>query len=227
MLAATSGTPLTRVQASHLLSQVTTFIKRRPLVVLGAADELSHLTPWYLDLHNMSVTNSQRPDDTILDYHPLTKRAVELQTRLDVFKRDFNLFYAKALRSYGKWRNDSTPPAVGSVVYILDKTRPKVNFLQKFKLGRIVKYLSEHTVELVYVRQSAETTQGLISSIRTGQAPVLSLKTTIRDLRSLGLLIDPKEELAWANGLDIDQLMVATPARPETTTTDTTNPLKN
>ena len=87
----------------------------------------------------MSVTNSQRPDETLLNYHPLTTRAVELQTRLEVFKRDFNLFYARALRSYGKW----------------------------------------HTVELVYVKQSAETTQCLISSIRMGQAPVLSLKTTI------------------------------------------------
>ena len=152
MLAATSGTPLTRVQASHLLSQATAFINRRPLVVLGAADELGHLTPWYLDIHNMSVTNSQRPDNTLLDYHPLTTRAVELQTRLEVFKRDFNLFYARALRRYGKWRNDSTPPSVGSLVYI--------------QLGRIVRYLSEHTMELVYIKQSAETTQGLIGSIR-------------------------------------------------------------
>ena len=86
--------------------------------------------------------------------------------------------------------------------------------------------LSDITVELVYARQLAKTTQGLISSIRTGRAPVLSLKTTIRDLRSLGLLIDPKEESAWANGLDIDQMMVATPAHPETTTTET-NPLEN
>ena len=179
MLAATSGTPLTRVQASHLLSQATAFINRRPLVVLGAADELGHLNPWYLDLHNMSVTNSQRPDNTLLNYHPLTTRAVELQTRLEVFKRDFNLFYARALCSYGKWQNDSMPPSVGSVVYILDKALPKVNFLQKFQLGRIVRYLSEHTVELVYVKQSAETTQGLIGSIRRGQAPVLSLKTII------------------------------------------------
>ena len=62
--------------------------------------------------------------------------------------------------------------------------------------------------------------------MRTGQAPDLSLKTTIRDLQSLGLLIDPNEESAWANGLDIDQMMVATPARPETTTTET-NPLDN
>ena len=149
MLAATLGTQMTRVQVSQLLSQATAFINRRPLVVLGAADKLGHLTPWYLDGHNMSVTNSQRPDDTLLNYHPLTTQAMELQTRLEVFKRNVNLFYAKALCSYGKWRNDSMPPSIGSVVYILDKALTKVNFLQKFQLGRIVRYLSDHTVELV------------------------------------------------------------------------------
>ena len=45
LLAPTSGTLLTRTQASHLLSQATVFINRRPLVVLGAADQLGHLPP--------------------------------------------------------------------------------------------------------------------------------------------------------------------------------------
>jgi len=125
LLAPTSGTPLTRTQASHLLSQATAFINRRPLVVLGAADQLGHLTPWYLSSDNMSVNSSQLPDDNLLDYHPLTRRAVELQTRLEVFKLDFNTFYARSLRSYGKWRQDKATPSIGSIVYILDKTLPK------------------------------------------------------------------------------------------------------
>ena len=134
-----------KLEKHELLSQATAFINRRPLVVLGAADKLGHLIPWYLDGHNMSVTNSQRPDDTLLNYHPLTTRAVELQTRLEVFKRDINLFYARALCSYGKLRNDSTTPSVGSEIYIFDKASPKVNFLQRFALGRTTKYLRDNT----------------------------------------------------------------------------------
>ena len=154
-LAPTSGTSLTRTQASHLLWQATAFINRHPLVVLGAADRLGHLTPWYLSSDNMSVKSSQLPDDTLLNYHPLRKRAVELQTRLEVFKQDFNTFYAQSLR---KWRHTNYTPSVGSIVYILDKTLPKQNFLQKFAVGKITRYLSDHTVELTYVKQSPEMT---------------------------------------------------------------------
>ena len=46
MLAPTGGTPLTRVQASNLLSMACCFINKRPLVVMGASDELGYLTPW-------------------------------------------------------------------------------------------------------------------------------------------------------------------------------------
>ena len=140
---------------------------------------------------------------------------MELQTRLEIFKRDFNTFYARALRSYGKWRNNSATPSVGSVVYILDKATPKLNFLQKFAVGRITKYLSDHTVEVAYVKQSPEATQGLIGSIRTGLAPAFGLKTCTCDLRSLGLLVDPLEDSAWARGVDIDQLLVTEAVDPE------------
>ena len=162
----------------------------------------------------MSVNNSQLPDDALLNYHPLTRQAVELQTRLEVFKRDFNTFYARSLRSYGKWRHNNATPSVGSIVYILDKTLPKQNFLQKFTVGKITKYLSDHTVELSYVKQSPEMTQGLIGSVRTGQPKTFNLKTCTRDLRSLGLLVDPSENSAWDKGVDIDQLMVTEPEAP-------------
>jgi len=214
LLAPTAGAPLTRTQASHLLSQATAFINRRPLVVLGAADQLGHLSPWYLSSDNMSVNSSQLPDDALLNYHPLTKRAVELQTRLEVFKRDFNTFYARSLRSYGKWRNNNAPPSIGSIVYILDKTLPKQNFLQTFTVGKITRYLSDHTVELKYVKQSPEMTQGFIGSVRTGKPKTFSLKTCTRDLRSLGLLVDPSENSAWNKGVDIDQLMVTESVEP-------------
>ena len=103
---------------------------------------------------------------------------------------------------------------VGSIVYILDKTLPKQNFLQKFTVGKITRYLSDHTVELTYVKQSPEMTQGFIGSVRTGQPKTFNLKTCTRDLRSLGLLVDPSENSAWDKGVDIDQLMVIAPAAP-------------
>ena len=89
---------------------------------MGAADDLGYLTAWYLSAHNMDVDNSQKTDDILLNFHPLTKRAVELQTRLEVFERDFNIFYSKSLKTYGKWKTNSETPAIGSIVYILDKT---------------------------------------------------------------------------------------------------------
>ena len=169
MLAPRAGTPITRVQAAHLLSMACSFVNKRPLVVMGAADDLGYLTAWYLSVHNMDVDNSQKNDNILLNFHPLTKRAIELQTRLEVFKREFNIFYSRSLKSFGKWKTNSESPAIGSIVYILDKTTDKANFLQKFKLGRISKYLSQHTVELNYMNQSEKegTTQDLIKELRT------------------------------------------------------------
>ena len=54
-------------------------------------------------------------------------------------------------------------------------------------------------------------TQGFIGSVRTGQPKTFNLKTCTRDLRSLGLLVDPSENSAWDKGVDIDQLMVIKP----------------
>jgi hypothetical protein len=91
---------------------------------------------------------------------------------------------------------------------------PKQNFLQTFTVGKITRYLSDHTVELKYVKQSPEMTQGFIGSVRTGKPKTFSLKTCTRDLRSLGLLVDPSENSAWNKGVDIDQLMVTEPVEP-------------
>ena len=209
MLAPRGGAPLTRVQAANLISMACSFINKRPLVVMGAADGLGYLTPWYLSGHNMEVDNSQKTDNILLNFHPLTKRAVELQTRLEVFKWDFNIFYSKALRTYGKWRTNSETPSTGSIVYILDKTTTKANFLQRFRLGRISRYLSPHTVELDFMNQTEKEgiTQGLIKSLRTGQAAKVTLKKCVRDLRDLSIIIDPNKESAWAKGVDVDQLV--------------------
>ena len=209
MLAPRGGAPLTRVQAANLISMACSFINKRPLVVMGAADGLGYLTPWYLSGHNMEVDNSQKTDNILLNFHPLTKRAVELQTRLEVFKRDFNIFYSKALRTYGKWRTNSETPSIGSIVYILDKTTTKANFLQRFRIGRISRYLSPHTVELDFMNQTEKEgiTQGLIKSLRTGQAAKVTLKKCVRDLRDLSVIIDPNKESAWAKGVDVDQLV--------------------
>ena len=208
MLAPRGGT-LTGVQAANLLSTVCSFINKRPLLVMGASDGLGYLTPWYLSGHNMEVDNSQKTDNILLNFHPLTKRAVELQTRLEAFKRNFNIFYSKALKTYGKWRTNSEPPTIGSIVHILDKTTTKVNFLQKLRLGRISKYLSPHTVELDFMNQSKRegTTQGLIKSLRTGEAAKVTLKKCVRYLRDLSVIIDPNKESAWAKGVDVDQLI--------------------
>ena len=150
----------------------------------------------------MSVNNSQSQDDTIINYHPLTTLAVELQTRLETFKRDFNTFYAQRLRSYRKWRTggQGDRPRISSIVFILDKVLPKANFLQKFTLGRMTAYKSEHTVELTYVAPNSNTASSLVRTIRTGQpgqAPGIIIKTTTRDLRSLAILVDPTKESAW------------------------------
>ena len=104
MLAPRAGTPIIRVQAANLLSMACSYVNKRPLVVMGAADDLGHLTAWYLSVHNIDVENSQKTDNILLNFHPLTKMAVELQTRLEVFKRDFNIFYSRSLKSYGKWK---------------------------------------------------------------------------------------------------------------------------
>ena len=81
-------------------------------------------------------------------------------------------------------------------------------------MEKITRYLSDHTVELTYVKQSTEMTQGFIGSVRTGQHKTFNLKTCTRDLRSLGLLVDPSENSAWDKGVDIDQLMVIKPVDP-------------
>ena len=171
MMASRGGTPITRVQAANLLSMACSFVNKKPLV-MGAGDELGYLTPWYLSGQNMEVDNSHKADNILLNFHSLTKRAVELQTRLDAFKRDFNIFYNKVLRTYGKWKTNSEPPTIGSIVYILDKTTAKANFLQKFRLGHISRYLSQHTVELTYMNQS-EKEGRKVSSGNYGQGDLL------------------------------------------------------
>ena len=50
-------------------------------------------------------------------------------------------------------------------------------------------------------------TQGLIKSLRTGQAAKVTLKKCVRDLRDLSVIIDPNKESAWAKGVDVDQLV--------------------
>ena len=209
MLAPRAGAPITRVQAANLLEMACSFVNKRPLVVMGVADDLGHLTPWYLSVHNMDVNKSPKIDNILLNFHPLTKRAVDLQTRLEAFKRDFNIFYGKSLRSFGKWKVNSETPAIGSIVFILDKTMGKANFLQRFKLGRITKYVSQHTVELSYMNQSEKerTSQDLIKGVRTKQPTKISTKTCIRDLRSLSVIVDPSMDSEWSKGVDIDQLI--------------------
>ena len=181
MSAPRAGTPITRVQAANLLAMACSYVNKRPLVVMGAADDLGHLTAWFLSVHNMDVDNSQKTDNILLNFHPLTKRAVELQTRLEVFKRDFNIFYRKSLKSYGKWKFNSETPAIGSIVFILEKTTDKANFLQGFKSGRITIYLSQHTVELKYMNQSEKesTYQDLIKQVRIGRPTKVPSKNVL------------------------------------------------
>ena len=176
---------------------------------MGATDELGYLAPWYLSGQNMEVDNSHSADNILLNFHPLTKRAVKLQTRLEAFKRDFNIFYRKALRTYGKWKTNSEPPTIRSIVHILDKTTTKANFLQKFRLGHTSKYLSQHPVELTYMNQSEKegTTQNLIKELRTGKSAKVTLKKCVRDLRDISVIIDPSKESEWAKGVDVDQLI--------------------
>ena len=76
MLVPRGGTPLTRVQAANKLSMACSFINNMPFVVMGAVDGVGYLIPCYISAQNMDVKNSKKADNILLNFHPLTKRAV-------------------------------------------------------------------------------------------------------------------------------------------------------
>ena len=204
-----AGSLLTPLQAASTLSQSVAFINERPLMIYGIRNQLGHLTPWFLSPRSISVYHSQVVSENPLLENPLSRRAVEGQRRLEVFKRDFNIFYHRQMVRFGKWATEEERPSVGSVVLILDKEKGKSHFLQKFKVGRLTRFLSDHTCELEYVRQDPEVTAKLVRSLQS-TSPAwkshyqVTTKTCIRDIKGLSILVDGSQPDQWQDGLDVD-----------------------
>ena len=192
-----AGGLLTPVQASSLLSCVVAYVNERPLVIHTSPDTLGQLSPWYLSARNISATHSGILDTFQLPEDRLTERAVEAQRRLERFKKEFDIFFLKKLIKFGKWNHRDPSPKVGSTCLILDKKKEKTNFFQRFRLGRITKYLSDHVVELRYVRQDPEVTAQLLHHLRAGtwkEGYQVKSFTCERDLRAVAVLALPSSE---------------------------------
>ena len=207
-----AGSLLTPLQAASVLSQSVAFINERPLMIYGAQNQLGHLTPWFLSPRSISVYHSQVVSENPLLENPLSKRAVEGQRRLEVFKRDFNVFYHRQMVKFGKWAKEEEKPQIGSIVLILDKQKGKAHFLQRFKVGRLTRFLSDHTCELEYIRQDPEVTARLVQSLQSASPSwkshyQVSTKTCTRDMKGLAVLVDSSQPDQWQDGLDIDLIM--------------------
>ena len=207
-----AGSLLTPLQAASVLSQSVAFINERPLMIYGIKNQLGHLTPWFLSPRSISVYHSQVVSENPLLENPLSKRAVEGQRRLEVFKRDFNIFYHKQMVKFGKWAKEEEKPQIGSIVLILDKQKGKAHFLQRFKVGRLTRFLSDHTCELEYIRQDPEVTARLVQSLQSASPSwkshyQVSTKTCTRDIKGLSILVDSSQPDQWRDGLDIDLIM--------------------
>ena len=207
-----AGSLLTPLQAASVLSQSVAFINERPLMIYGAQNQLGHLTPWFLSPRSISVYHSQVVSENPLLENPLSKRAVEGQRRLEVFKRDFNVFYHRQMVKFGKWAKEEEKPQIGSIVLILDKQKGKAHFLQRFKVGRLTRFLSDHTCELEYIRQDPEVTARLVQSLQSASPSwkshyQVSTKTCTRDVKGLAVLVDSSQPDQWQDGLDIDLIM--------------------
>ena len=192
-----AGGLLTPVQATSLLSCVVAYVNERPLVIHTSPDTLGQLSPWYLSARNISATHSGILDTFQLPEDRLTERAVEAQRRLERFKKEFDIFYLKKLIKFGKWNHSDPNPKVGSTCLILDKKKEKTNFFQRFRLGRITKYLSDHVVELRYVRQDPEVTAQLLHHLRAGtwkEGYQVNSFICERDLKAVAVLALPSTE---------------------------------
>ena len=199
MLHDMAGGLLTPLQASSLLACAVAYIAERPLVLHSCPDTMGTLAPWYLTARSISVTHSGVLDTFQLEEDHLTERAVEAQRRLERFKKEFDVFYSRQLVKFGRWNHGDPVPKVGSVCLILDKKEGKRHFLQKFRLGRISEFLSEHLVELHYVRQEPEVTAQLLKNLRAGAnawRSVYKVKTLTckRDLKAVAVLAGPQQE---------------------------------
>ena len=212
MLQQSAGGLLTPLQASAILSEAVAHINERPLVIHVAPDDRGVLTPWFLSARNMSTFHSQNVElNEDLD-HPLSRRAFQAQQRLDLFKGMFNVYYFKEMVKFGHWNTKGKQPAVGDVVLVLDKTKPKAHFLQKFQLGRIRRFISEHVCEIDFVKQDQKVTSALIRGLRSRSQDwrenyKVKISTCTRDLRSITIVCAHSQEGELRKGFEID-LMV-------------------
>ena len=219
MLQHTAGGLLTPLQASSILSCAVAHINERPLIVHGAPDEMGILTPWFLSARNMSTFHSQQVEEQDNLEHSLSRRAFQAQERLDLFRGVFNVFYHKEMVKFGHWNTQGKRPEVGDVCLILDKVKGKAHFLQKFQLGRIREFTSEHICEVDFVKQNPEVTAALIRDLRSQTGDwrrryQVKLSSCTRDVRSLAILSSQAQEQRLKKGLEVD-LLVTQPGPEE------------
>ena len=211
MLKENAGGLLTPLQASSILSCAIAHINERPLIVHGSPDEVGVLTPWFLSHRNMSVSHSQIVDSGGQLENPLSRRAFQAQQRLDMFKGLFDVFYHRQLVRFGKWNTQGRQPRVGDTCLILDKQRPKVNFISRFQLGRVKSFTSKHVCEIAFVKQTPQVTAALVKDLKNGSPDwrkkyQVQTSTCTRDVRQLSI-ITSSQERELERGVDIDMFV--------------------
>ena len=79
-------------------------------------------------------------------------------------------------------------------------------------VGRLTRFLSDHTCELEYVRQDPEVTAKLVRSLQSASPAwkshyQVTIKTCTRDTKGLSILVDGSQPDQWQDGLDVDLLI--------------------
>ena len=212
MLQPSAGGLMTPLQASSILSLAVAHVNERPLVIHGSPDERGILTPWFLSARNMSTFHSQEIEDQGDLQHPLSRRAFQAQERLEMFKGLFNIFYHKEFVKLGRWRTQGKTPEVGDVCLVLDKTKGKAHFLQKFQLGRISSLKNNSTCEVAFLKQNPDVTAALIRDLRAQSKDwrkryKVKTSTCTRDLKGLAIVSSQGQEKQLERGLEVDLLI--------------------
>ena len=212
MLQPSAGGLMTPLQASSILSLAVAHVNERPLVIHGSPDERGILTPWFLSARNMSTFHSQEIEDQGDLQHPLSRRAFQAQERLEMFKGLFNIFYHKEFVKLGRWRTQGKTPEVGDVCLVLDKTKGKAHFLQKFQLGRISSLRNNSTCEVAFLKQNPDVTAALIRDLRAQSKDwrkryKVKTSTCTRDLKGLAIVSSQGQEKQLERGLEVDLLI--------------------
>ena len=121
------------------------------------------------------------------------------------------MFYHRQLVRFGKWNTQGRQPRVGDTCLILDKQRPKVNFISRFQLGRVKSFTSKHVCEIAFVKQTPQVTAALVKDLKNGSPDwrkkyQVQTSTCTRDVRQLSI-ITSSQERELERGVDIDMFV--------------------